>query len=319
MSFALNEKSKPMDFIPMHGYAVMLKPNIARVTAKNINAFTYQGTNSYIIGQDCLAIIDPGPDDDSHFETLLKTINNRPVSHIFVTHSHKDHSSLAPRLAQYFNAKIVAEGPTRYNRPPFPEELLPLDAGSDMDFSPDITLTDGEIIKSDVLEGGWCLKGITTPGHMTNHMVFALLTPNNEETGIVFTGDHVMAWATTVIAPPEGNMHDYFNSLNKLLLRDDLIYYPGHGGPINKPRAFVRGLKAHRKMRERAILQQIQNGNHTIADIVTLIYRDLDMKLQRAAQLSVFAHLEDLVQRKCVETTGTPRFNGIYTISHVSI
>lgn len=294
------------DFLPAHGQPVALNALVHRVTATNANAFTFQGTNSYLIGTDILAIIDPGPDDDAHFAALLAAIGTRPVSHIFVTHSHKDHSALAPRLAQHFSAPIVAEGPNRTARIPHADEFISLDVGSDTDFTPDIILKDKAAIEGD----GWVITGIATPGHMANHMVFAL-----EQNGILFSGDHVMAWATTVIAPPDGNMHDYMASLERLLERDDKVYLPGHGGPVYKPGAFIRGLRAHRKMRECAILELLKSNKHTISEIVQTIYRNLDPKLYKAAGLSVFAHLEDLVARGLVKTDMPPRLSGYYTLA----
>lgn len=278
---------------------------VHRITANNANAFTFCGTNTYLIGSDTLAIIDPGPDDDAHFTNLLHSIGKRRVSHIFVTHSHKDHSAMAPRIARHFSAPIIAEGPPRTARPPHEDEFISLDAGSDTAFTPDFILKDGATIEGK----DWAITGITTPGHMANHMVFSL-----ENSGILFSGDHVMAWATTVIAPPDGNMHDYMASLGKLLKRNDQIYLPGHGGPVYKPHTFVRGLRAHRKMRERAILQQLERGNHTIQSVIEVIYRNIDPGLHRAAGFSVFAHLEDLVMRGLVMTDGPPRLTGRYTL-----
>ncbi|OYR11014.1 MBL fold metallo-hydrolase [Brucella grignonensis] len=290
-------------FSPEYGAPVALREDLLRLTANNPSAFTFHGTNSYIVGTDTLAVIDPGPEDEAHFQALLAAIAKRPVSHIFVSHTHRDHSPLARRLKGQTGALIVAEGPHRPARPYYSGEVNMLEASADIDFVPDLALSDGETIDGD----GWVLRGIHTPGHAANHMAFGL-----EGTDILFSADHVMAWATSIVAPPDGSMSDYMASLEKLLERDDHIYLPGHGGAVTKPAAFVRGLRAHRKMRERAILERIIQGDRTIPDMVKAIYRDTDPRLHGAAALSVLAHLEDLVGRGEIITDGNPSLNGIY-------
>lgn len=290
-------------FSPEYGTPLALSKDILRLTANNPSAFTFHGTNSYLVGTDTLAVIDPGPEDEAHFHALLATINGRPVSHIFVSHTHRDHSSLAKRLKEATGALIVAEGPHRAARPYHSGEVNMLEASADTDFTPDLALADGEKVDGD----GWVLRGIHTPGHAANHMAFAL-----EGAGILFSADHVMAWATSIVAPPDGSMSDYMASLEKLLERDDRVYLPGHGGPVTKPAAFVRGLRTHRKMRERAILERVMQGDRRITDMVQAIYRDTDPRLHGAAALSVLAHLEDLVGRGDITTDGNPSFNGIY-------
>ncbi|NNU63097.1 MBL fold metallo-hydrolase [Ochrobactrum soli] len=290
-------------FSPEYGKPVELSKGIVRLTANNPSAFTFHGTNSYIIGQDTLAIIDPGPVDEAHYQALLAAIAGRPVSHIFVSHTHRDHSPLAERLKNELGAKTVAEGPHRPARPYHAGEVNALEASADTDFAPDIVLADGGIVEGD----GWALEGLHTPGHAANHMAFGLKGKD-----ILFSADHVMAWATSIVAPPDGSMSDYMASLEKLLARDDHVYLPGHGGAVTKPAAFVRGLRAHRKMRERAVFQRIMQGDRTIGDMVKAIYRDTDPRLHGAAALSVLAHLEDLVGRGEVATEGNPSLDGIY-------
>lgn len=290
-------------FSPAHGHAVDLGHGIMRLTANNPSAFTFHGTNSYIVGRDTLAVIDPGPADEAHYRALLAAIAGRPVSHIFVSHTHRDHSPLAARLKAELGALTVAEGPHRPARPYHAGETNALEASADTDFTPDIALADGTAIEGD----GWTLQGIHTPGHAANHMAFAL-----KGTDILFSADHVMAWATSIVAPPDGSMSDYMASLDRLLARDDGVYLPGHGGPVTKPAAFVRGLRAHRKMRERAILERVMQGDRTIPDMVRAIYRDTDPRLHGAAALSVLAHLEDLVGRGEVVTEGNPSLGGLY-------
>jgi len=291
-------------FEPHYGEAVEVAPGIRRVTVRNPSPFTFHGTNSYIVGGGgALAVVDPGPDDAEHLETLLKAIGGRPVSHIFVSHTHRDHSPLAARLAALTGAKTLAEGPHRPARPLALGEADRLDASADLAFQPDIRLADNELIEGD----GWAIRSIHTPGHTANHSVFAL-----EGTGIAFSADHVMAWSTTIVAPPDGAMAEYMASLDRLMAREDRLYLPGHGGPVLKPQQFLRGLKAHRKMRERAILQRLSAGDRTIPEIVRVIYRDTDPRLHGAAALSVLAHIEDLIAQQRVETEGTPTLDSIY-------
>ncbi|PYE85323.1 MBL fold metallo-hydrolase [Phyllobacterium leguminum] len=292
-------------FIPDYGNAVDVAPGVRRITVNNPGPFTFHGTNSYIVGRDTLAVIDPGPEDEAHFAALINAIGGHPVSHIFVSHTHRDHSPLGARLKEATGAVIVAEGAHRPARPLHIGEVNPLDASADMDFRPDISTADGEVIHGD----GWALRAIHTPGHTANHAAFAL-----EGTGVFFSADHVMAWATTIVAPPDGAMADYMTSLDKLLARDDKIYLPGHGGPVKNPRAFVRGLRMHRRMRERAVLERIRKGDRTIPDMVKAIYRDTDPRLHGAAGLSVLAHLEDLVARGLVVTEGAAALEGVFWI-----
>lgn len=290
-------------FDPAYGRAVAMAPDIVRVTAPNPSPFTFHGTNSYIVGHDTLAVIDPGPDDETHLRTLLGAINGRPVSHIFVSHTHRDHSPLAARLKAETGAVVLAEGPHRPARPLRIGEVNPLDASADMDFRPDATLADGSLTLGD----GWAIRTVLTPGHAANHAAFAL-----EGSGILFSADHVMAWSTSIVAPPDGAMADYMHSLDKLMARDDRLMLPGHGGPVTAPRAFMRGLKAHRRMREHAIVDRIEKGDRTIPEIVAAIYRETDPRLHGAAGLSVLAHLEDLVARGAVKTEGEAALDGVF-------
>lgn len=290
-------------FDPAYGRAVDLGHGVRRLTVENPGPFTFHGTNSYVIGHDTLAIVDPGPEDEAHWRALLAAIDGRPVSHVFVSHTHKDHSPLAARLKAETGAIVAAEGPHRPARPLRIGEINPLDASADMDFAPDLVLGNGALVEGD----GWAVRTIHTPGHTANHAAFAL-----EGTGVLFSADHVMAWATSIVAPPDGAMSDYMASLDRLLERDDTIHLPGHGGPVTNPAAFMRGLKAHRKMRERAVLERIRSGDRTIAAMVAAIYRDTDPKLHSAAGLSVLAHLEDLVARGLVLAPEGIAIDGIY-------
>lgn len=290
-------------FDPAYGSAVPIAPGVSRMTVNNPSAFTFYGTNTYLVGTETLAVIDPGPEDDAHFEALRRAIAGRPISHIVLTHTHRDHSPLARRLKELTGATTVAEGPHRASRPLRIGETNPLDASGDLDFTPDVRLGDGETVQGD----GWTLGGVFTPGHAANHMAFSL-----EGTGILFSGDHVMAWSTSIVAPPDGSMSDYMASLDRLLARDDRLYLPGHGGPLRKPLPFLRGLKAHRKMRERAILERLRQGDRTIPDMVKAIYRETDPKLHGAAGLSVLAHIEDLVAKGAAVAETDVSLDGVY-------
>ncbi|PWK68122.1 MBL fold metallo-hydrolase [Aminobacter sp. AP02] len=291
-------------FEPAYGQPVAVADSVVRLTANNPSAFTFHGTNSYIIGSETLAILDPGPEDDAHLEALVRAIAGRPVSHIFVSHTHRDHSPLASRLKALTGAVTVAEGPHRSARPLRIGEIAPLDASSDTDFVPDLVVGDGQVVEGD----RWSMRAVLTPGHAANHAAFAL-----EGTGILFSADHVMAWSTSIVAPPDGAMSDYMASLEKLIGRDDRIYLPGHGGPVVSPQKFVRGLKAHRKIRERAILERLVAGDCSIPDIVRAIYRDTDPRLHGAAGLSVLAHLEDLVGRGKALSNEAPAIDSVYS------
>jgi glyoxylase-like metal-dependent hydrolase (beta-lactamase superfamily II) len=291
------------DFEPRHGEPVAVAPGIVRITAPNPSPFTFHGTNSYLLGERALAVIDPGPDDPRHLDALLRAIAGRPVSHILLTHTHRDHSPLARPLSKETGAPILAEGPHRPARPLHTGEAGRLDAGADTELAPDRRLADGEAVAGE----GWRLEAVATPGHTANHMAYALAGE-----GVLFCGDHVMAWSTTVVAPPDGSMADYMASLDRLLARCDRLYLPGHGGPISDPAAFVRGLKAHRLMRERAILERLARGDRAVPQMVRAIYRDLDPWLHGAAALSVLAHLEDLVARGLAVTDGAATIDGRY-------
>jgi glyoxylase-like metal-dependent hydrolase (beta-lactamase superfamily II) len=292
-----------MSFEPAYGEAIEIAPGVHRLTVENPSPFTFHGTNSYILGTDTLAVIDPGPEDEAHLDALLRAIDGRPVSHIFVSHTHRDHSPLAGRLKAATGATVMAEGPHRPARPLRTGEVNALDASGDADFMPDVPMADGDVVAGD----GWTIDAVYTPGHTANHLAFAL-----RGTGILFSADHVMAWSTSIVAPPDGAMSDYMASLDRLLERDDRVYLPGHGGPVRQPRQFVRGLKAHRKMRERAILERLRAGDRTIPDMVKAIYRETDPRLHGAAGLSVLAHMEDLVAHGAVLADGDVAIDAAY-------
>ncbi|TPW31523.1 MBL fold metallo-hydrolase [Martelella alba] len=293
-------------FAPRHEEPVAIADGIVRVTANNPSPFTFTGTNSYIIGDETVMVIDPGPEDEPHLEALLQAIGNRRVSHIAVTHTHRDHSPLAARLKAITGAPIAAEGGHRAARPLHQGETNAFAESADMALIPDILLKNGSRIGS----GKYVLETVLTPGHTANHAAFALLG-----TPILFSGDHVMAWSTTVVAPPDGSMTDYMMSLEKLLARTESRYLPGHGGPVEDAASFVRGIRSHRRMRERAILARLEAGDGLIAEMVEVLYRSTDKALHGAAAMSVFAHLEALVETGAVVTDGKASITSHYRLA----
>ena len=299
-------------FDPRHGEAVAVAPGVTRLVANNPSPFTFHGTNTYLLGRGAsVAVIDPGPDLDAHWRALERAIGDRAVSHILVTHTHVDHSPLAARLKATTGAPTYAEGPHRPARPLHTGEVNPLDASADTDFRPDVALAHGETIEGPSDGGGWRLEALHTPGHTANHCAFACEIDGERS---LFSGDHVMAWATSIVAPPDGAMSDYMASLDRVAARPEETYWPGHGGRVENAPAFVRALKAHRRMREAAVLEQVRAGRDTIPAMVRVIYATTDPKLHGAAGLSVLAQLEDLVARGVVETDGPPALEGRYRV-----
>ncbi|MBB4483513.1 MBL fold metallo-hydrolase [Rhizobium etli] len=292
-------------FEPAYGRAVPVAADVQRITAENPGPFTFYGTNSYIVGASSVAVIDPGPEDEAHFQALMAALGGREVTHIFVSHTHRDHSPLARRLQAATGAVTVGQGPHRPARPLRDGEINPFAESSDMDFVPDIALGDGQTISG----AGWALTSVLTPGHTANHAAFAL-----EGRDTLFSGDHVMAWSTSIVAPPDGSMADYMGSLERLIAREDRVLLPGHGGAVTEPARFLPALKAHRLKRERAVLARIRAGDRTIAEMVKAIYSDTDPKLHGAAALSVLAHIEDLLERGEIAADGPPSLAATYRL-----
>jgi glyoxylase-like metal-dependent hydrolase (beta-lactamase superfamily II) len=280
-------------------------PGVRRVMANNPGPFTFKGTLSYIVGRGKVAIVDPGPDDAAHIGALLDAVRGETVTHIFVTHTHRDHSPAVPAIKAATGAIVYAEGPHRAARPLHIGEHNPLDSSGDRDFRPDVQLKDREVVEGE----GWAIEAVTTPGHTANHMAFALKDRN-----ILFAGDHVMGWATSIVAPPDGAMSDYMASLDKLARRDEDLYFSGHGPAIPDAKRFVNYYILHRKAREASILHRLGKGAADIPSIVRAIYIGIDPRLTGAAGLSVLAHMEDLVSRGLVETDGAPAIDGIYRL-----
>ena len=226
------------------GRAEELAPGVRRIVADNPGPFTFKGTVSYIVGRGKVAIIDPGPDDPAHIAALLDAVRGETVTHIFVTHTHRDHSPAVPAIKAATGAEVLAEGPHRASRPLHVGEAPRMEASNDIEFWPDRTLADGEVVSGE----GWTLEALATPGHTANHMAFVL-----KEANLIFSGDHVMAWSTSIVAPPDGAMSDFMNSLHKLARRPESIYLPGHGGEVRDAPNFVAAYIRHRHAREASI------------------------------------------------------------------
>lgn len=272
-------------------YAVTerIAPLVRRVLARNPSPFTYTGTQTYVVGDGHeVAVIDPGPADEEHIEAILAAVGEARVVAIACTHTHRDHSPAAAPLKARTGAAIIGCAPLTLS-----DDGPRADAAFDPDYTPDRVLADGETISGH----GWTLEAVATPGHTSNHLCFALV-----ETGAMFTGDHVMGWSTSVVSPPDGDMTAYLESLAKLYERtQDTVYFPAHGPAVEKPRQLVRGMIGHRRQRERQILRQIEAGNHTIGEMVPLMYKGVDERLWPAAGRSVLAHLLDLERRSLVK------------------
>ena len=284
------------------GVVTRLSPLTRRLIAGNASPFTFTGTCSYIVGEGEVAIIDPGPADEAHLATLLAAVDGERVSHIVVTHSHRDHAPGAAILKARTGAPIVGAAA----HAPRAGAAGGLDASHDLAYAPDVALADGERLQG----RGFTLETLATPGHAANHLCFSLLEEN-----ALFSGDHVMAWSTSIVAPPDGSMADYMASLEKLRGRSEAVYWPGHGGPVREPQRYVRALAHHRRQREAAIVARLQAGDTEIPAIVARIYVGLAPALTRAAGLSTLAHLEDLVARGVAASDRAPSLDARFRIA----
>ncbi|TIX52096.1 MBL fold metallo-hydrolase [Alteraurantiacibacter aquimixticola] len=264
-----------------------LEPLVRRVLAPNGSPFTFTGTQTYLVGsEDGLAVIDPGPADPQHLAALEAAIGNARVTAIMCTHTHRDHSPAAAPLAKSTGAPIIGCAPLHIQ-----SDAPRVDAPFDKEYEPDRVLADGE----QVTGPGWTLTAVATPGHTSNHLCYAL-----EESGALFTGDHVMGWSTSVVVPPDGDMGDYMASLTKLYEREDRIYYPAHGPAVTKPRQLVRGMAGHRRARERQIVKLLAEQPRTITELVPVMYKGVAEFLWPAASQSVHAHLIELEKQEKV-------------------
>jgi len=280
-----------------HGRLDQGSPLIQRVIANNPGPFTFTGTGTYVVGRPeagaAVAVIDPGPLDQAHLDALLEAVEGRTVSHVLVTHTHRDHAPLARPFAERTGATILAA------RPPARETHASgaLDEEEDAVFAPDVVLTGGEVVEGD----GWTMEALFTPGHASNHMAFVL-----REEKALFSGDHVMGWATTVVAPPDGNMRDYMTSLDVVIARDFATLWPTHGAPVTEPGPFLAAYREHRLEREAQVLARLEAGDRTAAEMVPMLYAAVDRRLWPAASLSVLAHLVKLAEDGAATVSGQP-------------
>jgi glyoxylase-like metal-dependent hydrolase (beta-lactamase superfamily II) len=285
-----------------YGRLEPVAPMIRRIVARNPSPFTFKGTGTYVIGRGDVAVIDPGPDLPEHIEALLAGLKGERVTHILITHTHRDHSPAAQPLKTVTGAPTYGFGPHAGGNRGEPA----VEEGGDWDFVPDIVVRDGDRIAGQE----WVFEAVHTPGHTSNHLCFSL-----PESGVLFSGDHVMGWSTSVIAPPDGDMAAYMASLDKLLGRSDRVYWPTHGPAIPEPKEHVRAFITHRREREAGILDCLRAGVGRIDAIVERLYIGLQPALRRAAGRSVQAHLVDLVARGLVESDGPRALDASYRIS----
>ncbi len=262
-----------------------LTPWLRRVVARNPSPFTFHGTGTFIVGRGSVAIVDPGPDLPEHVDALLDAVRDETVTHLLVTHTHRDHSPACAAVKAATGAPTYAYGPHGAGKI---ERGVQVEEGGDMDFRPDVRVRDGDVIEGD----GFAFECVYTPGHTSNHVCYAL-----RERRALFSGDHVMGWNTTIISPPDGDMGDYLASLERLLARDDAEYWPTHGPCIRDPKPYVRDLIAHRRNRERQVHACLEAGVHTVAEMVPIMYCDLPERMFPAAARSVFATVIHLVER----------------------
>ena len=272
------------------GQVEQIHPKVRRLLAANPSPFTFTGTQTYIVGSGEVAVIDPGPDLAEHVDAILAATKDERIAAIVCTHTHRDHSPASRPLAAAAGAPIVGCAALAIE-----DDGPRADAAFDFDYRPDRVLVDGEQLRGE----GWALAAVATPGHTSNHLCYAL-----EGEHVLFTGDHVMGWSTTVVSPPDGDMTAYMASLDKLLRRDDRLYLPAHGPGVVEPRRHVRALIAHRRMREKQIVSRLEAGQGRISVMVAAMYRDIDPRLHPAAARSVLAHLVDLERRGLARCEG---------------
>lgn len=284
-----------------YGRCDPVSPLIRRVIANNPGPFTFRGTGTYIVGHGTVAVIDPGPDDAAHLEAILKAVRGETVSHILVTHDHLDHAPLTAALASATGAEVIGARTSVEAS----EDDVRVEEGRDYRYRPGRTPEDGEAIKGP----GWTLTAVATPGHTSNHICYAL-----KEENALFSGDHVMGWSTTVVSPPDGDMSDYYASLQKVQRGGYATLWPTHGPPVTDPGPFLDAYMAHRREREAQILERLGAGDRRIGEMVPVMYAAVDSRLHPAAARSVLAHLIHLVRTGQVVTDSEPSLDSEFRL-----
>ena len=281
---------------PKIGEAEQLQDDLVVITANNASPMTFTGTRSYILGTDNLIVIDPGPENNQHFKSIMDYVGKRKVTDIIITHSHVDHSPLSRRLKNETGASIIGFGSADEARTSFMKKLSSsLDLGGEEGIDQGLILDEKVIDKQILNKNDYTIEVIHTPGHLSNHICLSI-----KEKKILFSGDHVMGWATTLISPPDGDLGSFMKSLEKLSKRDEQVYYPGHGKPVKDPKQMVLAQITHRRDREIQILKSISQIPRTPAEIVEEVYVGLNPMLKPAAVRNVLAHLIDLYEREKV-------------------
>lgn len=286
-----------------YGVPSEMAAGVTRIVANNPGPFTFKGTNTYLVGARRLTVIDPGPDDAAHLAAILAAADGRPIDHIVITHTHRDHVDGLAALVAATGARTAG-----YGRSAVASDTLagpsPSGEAFTATFAPDVMIADGDRLDC----GDHALTAIHTPGHAPDHLCFAIEAGSGPE--VLISGDHVMAWNTSVVAPPEGRMADYLSSLERLMGRPEAVYLPGHGGRVEEPQRLVRAYLLHRRWREQAIVAAIKDPRDgspaTIRTIVPVVYPELDARLLTAATLSVQAHVEHLMERGLVSSPSPP-------------
>lgn len=286
-----------------YGVVQVVAPGIRRVVARNPSPFTFHGTGTFIVGTGEVAIIDPGPDLDEHVAALLRAVRGERVTHLVVTHTHRDHSPACRAVQAKTGAPTYGYGPHGSGRI---DAGVKVEEGGDPDFEPDVRVAHGDLIEGT----GWSLECVYTPGHTSNHVCYQF-----REQRALFTGDHVMGWNTSIISPPDGDLEQYLASLDRLLDRDDLTYWPTHGPSVDDPKPYVRAYRQHRLDRAAQVLDCLAEGMHTIEAMVPSMYRALPTRMHPAASRSVFATLIYLVGRGEVSCEGRLAADARYVLS----
>ncbi|MEE8513115.1 MAG: MBL fold metallo-hydrolase, partial [Gammaproteobacteria bacterium] len=290
--------SKPIpfrrEFAFEYGVMEQVAPMIRRVVARNPSPFTWRGTGTYIVGRGRVAVLDPGPDLHDHVDALLRALAGETITHLLITHTHRDHSPACRAVQATTGARTYGFGPHGCGRI---DAGVQVEEGADNEFDPDVRVIDGEVVQGD----GWSFECIHTPGHTSNHMCYQL-----REQKVLFSGDHVMGWSSTIISPPDGDIAAYLASLALLLERDDACYWPTHGPCITDPKPLVRALIDHRLQRAEQILACLSDGLHHASAMVPRMYHDLAVSMHGAAARSVFATLIYLMEQGKVRCEGDP-------------